>query len=140
MRFLVSPHKRAQALNAGDILCQGKSKNCLHCLDVFTGREFLRAMSVVLAAAVYLPAASCFALVPLISSVRSSGRSGAAVLDYDAERESVTVTAGSGYRYSRRFTAPVPFVAHHAVEVGKSWAQLPTNAHPGSRRQRGPLV
>ena len=57
-------------------------------------------MSVVLAAAVYLPAASCFALVPLISSVRRSGRSEAAALDYDADRESVTVTAGADYRCS----------------------------------------
>ena len=55
-------------------------------------------MSVVLAAAVYLPAARCFALVPLISSVRRSGRPEAAALDYDADRESVTVTAGAEYR------------------------------------------
>ncbi len=55
-------------------------------------------MSVVLAAAVYLPAASCFALVPLISSVRRSGRPEAAALDYDVERESVTVTAAADYR------------------------------------------
>ncbi len=58
-------------------------------------------MSVVLAAAVYLPAARCFALVPLVSSVRRSGRPDAAVLDYDADRESVTVTAGEDYRCSR---------------------------------------
>ena len=69
-------------------------------------------MSVVLAAAVYLPAARCFALVPLISSVRRSGRPEAAVLDYDAERESVTVTAGGDCRCSRlsfdRLRAGVP--------------------------------
>ena len=55
-------------------------------------------MSVVLAAAVYLPAARCFALVPLISSVRRSGRPEAAVLDYDADRETVMVTAGADHR------------------------------------------
>ena len=81
--------------------------------DAFSEQEFLRAMSVVLASAVYLPAASCFALVPLISGVRRSGRSKAAALDYDADRESVTVTAAAEYRCRRmqsRLPTPVPAV------------------------------
>lgn len=53
-------------------------------------------MSVVLAAALYLPAAQCFALVPLLSSLRRSGAETAATLDYDAQRESVTVTSSAG--------------------------------------------
>ena len=62
---------------------------------VFNEGAFLNAMSVVLAAALYLPAAQCFALVPLLSSVRRSGRESAATLDYDAQRESVTLTTSA---------------------------------------------
>ena len=69
---------------------------------VFNEGAFLAAMSVVLAAAVYLPAAQCFALVPLLSSLRRSGRESAAVLDYDAARESVTVTASAPLRWAPR--------------------------------------
>ena len=65
-----------------------------HCAEVFNEGAFLGAMSVVLAAAVYLPAAQCFALVPLLSSLRRSGREAAATIDYDSERDSVTITAG----------------------------------------------
>lgn len=66
------------------------------------------AMSVVLAAAVYLPAAQCFALVPLLSNLRRSGRETAATIDYDGERESVTVTAGVELR---QVLSTTPFIS-----------------------------
>lgn len=63
----------------------------------------MRAMSVVLSHAVYLPSAQCFALVPLIDGLRRSGDSAEAELDYDFERKSVTVTASRAYKWALLF-------------------------------------
>jgi hypothetical protein len=64
------------------------------CADVYTLGAFSDAMSVVLAHAAFLPAASCFALLPLASlAARTGNEASGAVLDYDLARERVTLTA-----------------------------------------------
>lgn len=60
-----------------------------------------QAMSVVLAHAAYLPAAQCFALLPLAGAFRRTGSGSGAVLDYDVERAAVTVVAQRSYRCAR---------------------------------------
>lgn len=52
----------------------------------------------VLAHALYLPAAQCFALVPGMHGLRRSGDPGAANVDYDADSGSVVLTSGSALR------------------------------------------
>jgi len=59
---------------------------------VYNVDAFLAAFVVVLAAACYLPAASCFALLPLVSSIRHSG-AGNVALDYDSERDAAVLVA-----------------------------------------------
>ena len=59
-----------------------------------------QAMSVVLAHAAYLPAAQCFALLPLAGAFRRTGSGSGAVLDYDVERGAVTVVAQRSYRWA----------------------------------------
>lgn len=61
--------------------------------DVFNERAFAAATCVVLAAAVYLPSAECLALIPGVSALRRTGRSGGAAVDYDAARGCVVLTA-----------------------------------------------
>ena len=63
----------------------------------FNARAFLEAMSVILAAAAYLPSAQCFALLPLVGSMRRTGSAGGAVLDYDFDRQSVTLVTSRPY-------------------------------------------
>ena len=55
-------------------------------------------MSVVIACAVYLPSAQCFALVPGVTSLGRSGHEDAAVVDYDEQRQAVTAVAQRSYR------------------------------------------
>ena len=59
--------------------------------------DFLSAMMTVLAKAAYLPAAQCFALLPIIGSLRRTGSASGATLDYDFDRESVVLRATRGY-------------------------------------------
>lgn len=54
---------------------------------------FFRAMSVVIAHATYLPAAQCFALLPVASTLARTGADTACALDYDLEQGCVTLTA-----------------------------------------------
>jgi histone-lysine N-methyltransferase SETD3 len=63
----------------------------------FNARAFLEAMSVILSAAAYLPSAQCFALLPLVGSLRRTGSAGGAVLDYDFDRQSVTLVSSRPY-------------------------------------------
>lgn len=56
-------------------------------------------MSVVLAHAVYLPAAQCFAIAPAVHRMRRSGDPAAAALDYNADSGSVVLTANRSYRW-----------------------------------------
>lgn len=59
--------------------------------------DFLNAMMTVLAKATYLPAAQCFALLPIISSLRRTGSASGATLDYDFDRETVVLKASRKY-------------------------------------------
>lgn len=63
----------------------------------FDESSFLAAMTVALAHAVYIPAASCFALAPGLSALRRSGSSSAASVGYDADASALTLSAGGGY-------------------------------------------
>ncbi|KAL4445791.1 hypothetical protein ABPG77_008990 [Micractinium sp. CCAP 211/92] len=65
--------------------------------SVFNEQAFLEAMSVVLAHAAYLPTAQCFALLPLVGGFSRTGSTSGAVLDYDLERQAVTVVAQRPY-------------------------------------------
>ncbi|KAK9917898.1 hypothetical protein WJX75_009348 [Coccomyxa subellipsoidea] len=66
--------------------------------DVYNLDAFERAMSVVLAHAAYLPSAACFALLPLASQAPRTGAESGALLDYDLQRERVTISATRPYR------------------------------------------
>ena len=57
-----------------------------------------QAMTVVLAYAAYLPTAQCFALLPLVAGFCRTGSSSGAVLDYDMDRQAVTVVTQRSYR------------------------------------------
>ena len=61
----------------------------------------LQAMSVVLAHAAYLPTAQCFALLPLVGGFFRTGSTSGAVMDYDLDRQAVTVVAQRPYRCTR---------------------------------------
>ncbi len=65
--------------------------------DTFSEQAFLDAMTVVLAHAVYLPAAQCFAIAPAVHRMRRSGDPTAAALDYDAGSGAVVLTANRSY-------------------------------------------
>ena len=56
----------------------------------------------VLAYAAYLPTAQCFALLPLVAGFCRTGSSSGAVLDYDMDRQAVTVVTQRSYRWERR--------------------------------------
>ena len=66
--------------------------------STFNEQAFLEAMSVVLAHAAYLPSAQCFALLPLVGGFARTGSAAGAQLDYDMERQAVTLVAQRGYR------------------------------------------
>ncbi len=70
------------------------------CFDLTAASRFqlLQAMSVVLVHATYLPAAQCFALLPLVGGFCRTGSDSGASLDYDLERQAVTVVARRPYR------------------------------------------
>lgn len=65
---------------------------------VFNEAAFIRAFCVVLGSTQYLPSAECFALVPVASTMGRTGNDNGCTLDYDAERQSVVVTATRPYR------------------------------------------
>ena len=54
-------------------------------------------MSVILAHGSYLPTAQCFALLPIVGALRRTGSAGGAVLDYDFDRQAVTLVASRPY-------------------------------------------
>ena len=66
---------------------------------MFNEGAFLRAMSVTVAAAAYLPAAGAFVLMPLASAgFARTGSSGGAQLDYDVAAGAVKLVATRPYR------------------------------------------
>ncbi|GFR43931.1 hypothetical protein Agub_g5069, partial [Astrephomene gubernaculifera] len=66
--------------------------------DVFNEAAFYRAFSVVLGHACFLPAAGCFALLPLASLLGRTGNGNGCDLDFDAEVGAVRLTASRPYR------------------------------------------
>ncbi|GBF87903.1 histone-lysine N-methyltransferase [Raphidocelis subcapitata] len=64
----------------------------------FNEAAFLRAFSVVLAHAAYLPSAECFALLPLAGQLGRTGNENGADLDYDAATGSVVLKSARPYR------------------------------------------
>jgi histone-lysine N-methyltransferase SETD3 len=66
--------------------------------EVFNEANFMRCFCVVLASAVYLPSAECFALLPLAGLLGRTGNDNGCNLDYDAAQGAVVVTAGRPYR------------------------------------------
>ena len=75
--------------------------------EVFSFEGFAAAMSVVLAHAAYLSSASCFALLPLVTLAPKTGNQAlGAALDYDLQREVVTLTAASSIRQGPVQTLP----------------------------------
>lgn len=69
----------------------------LYPASVFSERSFMEAMSVVLSHAAYLPSAQCFALLPLVGGIPRTGSAAGATLDYDLDREAVTLVATRPY-------------------------------------------
>ena len=65
--------------------------------EVFNKEAFRKAMTVIFAHAAYLDAAQCFALLPIATLLKRTGREDAAVLDFDVERQSATLTANRLY-------------------------------------------
>lgn len=66
--------------------------------SIFNEESFLHAMSIIFARAIYLPTAQCFALLPLLSAAaQRTGSAGGAVVDYDLDREAVTLVAARPY-------------------------------------------
>jgi hypothetical protein len=61
----------------------------------------MRAFSVVLAHASFLPSAECFALLPLAGQLGRTGNDNGADLDYDAATGTVLLKAGRPYRCGR---------------------------------------
>jgi len=59
----------------------------------------MRAFSVVLAHAAYLPSAECFALLPLAGQLGRTGNENGCDLDYDGESGTVVVKSGRPYRW-----------------------------------------
>lgn len=60
--------------------------------SVYNQAAFQAAFSVVLAHAVYLPSANCFALLPVASLLGRTGAESGCALDYDPERQAAVVT------------------------------------------------
>lgn len=80
-------------------LSESSSAQAAYPSSVFNEQAFMNAMSVVLAHASYLPSAQCFALLPLVGGVTRTGSVSGAVLDYDLDRQSVTLVAQQNYMY-----------------------------------------
>ncbi|KAJ9518692.1 hypothetical protein QJQ45_018734 [Haematococcus lacustris] len=66
--------------------------------SVFGQEQFMQAFSVVLAHAIYLPSASCFALLPLASLLSRTGSETGCSLDYDPELKAVVLKSGKALR------------------------------------------
>lgn len=64
---------------------------------VFSKQAFFSAFTVILSHGVYLPAAKCFALLPIVSGMRRSGHENAMMVDYDDASGSVCLTARKAY-------------------------------------------
>jgi hypothetical protein len=64
----------------------------------FNEAAFLRAFSVVLAHAAYLPSAECFALLPLAGQLGRTGNDNGTDLDFDAATGSVVLKSARPYR------------------------------------------
>eukprot|EP00798_Chlamydomonas_sp_ICE-L_P020004 gene20004-26717_t len=66
--------------------------------DIFNYDSFARAFAVIMAHAIYLPSASCFALLPVASLMARTGNENGCNLDYDTETQSVVITSPRTYR------------------------------------------
>ena len=74
-------------------------KPSLLAAGAFNQEAFREAVVAVIAAAVYLPSARCFALVPLASTLPRTGREGAGVsLDYDPSTGGVALKGLQGIK------------------------------------------
>lgn len=63
----------------------------------YNEQAFLHAFAVVLAHAIYLPSASCFALLPFVSFMQRTGNDNGCTVDYDlGEMPFVSIAAGRG--------------------------------------------
>jgi len=89
---------------------------------VFNETAFIRAFCVVLACTTYLPAAQCFAIVPVACSFDRTGNDNGCNLDYDANSQTVKVTAGRPYRWvtTTRVLPPESFQISDSC-VKSSW-------------------
>ena len=83
--------------------------------DVFSKEAFRKAMTVIFAHAAYLDAAQCFALLPIATLLRRTGREDAAVLNFDLDRQSSTLTANRLYG-----SALLPALSHLKC-LAKHW-------------------
>ena len=72
-----------------------QSVRCSHIsvADHFSRQRFFEAFAAVLGAALYLPSAGCFALIPLLSSLPRTGQESGAQLDYHAASGGVQLRA-----------------------------------------------
>ena len=66
--------------------------------EMFNREAFRTAVATVVASAVYLPSASCFAIVPLASTLPRTGQETGALLDYDASTGGIVVTSSQSIR------------------------------------------
>eukprot|EP00983_Pelagomonas_calceolata_P110541 1159682-Pelagomonas_calceolata.AAC.4 len=76
---------------------------CAGPAEVFGKAPFMRAFSVVMGHAVYLPSAECFALMPIASLLERTGNESAGcTLDYDADSKSAVLTTPRPLRWVLR--------------------------------------
>lgn len=68
----------------------------------FNQAAFRSALAAVVASAVYLPSAGCFALVPLASTLPRTGQDSGAALDYDSATGGIAVRASQPIRPGER--------------------------------------
>jgi len=66
--------------------------------SAFGQEAFLAAFSVILAHSVYLPSASCFALLPVASQLDRTGSEAGCLLEYDPDLKSVVITTPRALR------------------------------------------
>ena len=67
-------------------------------------------MSIVFAHAAFLDAAQCFALLPMATLLRRTGNEDAAILNFNLERQSATLTANRPYRSAAKLHASWKFL------------------------------
>lgn len=81
--------------------------------DLFNKEAFRKAMTVIFAHAAYLDAAQCFALLPIATLLRRTGREDAAVLNFNIERQTTTLTANRLYGSAAAWMHGTDLLHHH---------------------------